>query len=142
MTAPIDILLARLDDPRPTGPDRWRCACPAHGGANPSTLSIGVGANGAVLLRCWNGCALEAITTALGMDVLDLFPPRDSSAGPMRRRRMLTARQALDLLLAETLVVFIVASDVHAQREISAADWGRLSDAVTRIQALGLKAYA
>ena len=142
--SPVDLVLDRLAEYRlrPNGADRWRACCPAHGGSNTSALSVGVGASGAVLLRCWSGCALEAITAALGLDVLDLFPPRDSSAGPMRRRRMLTARQALDLLLAETLVVFVIASDMRAKREVSATDWDRLGVAVARIQGLGLETYA
>lgn len=141
--SPIDIVLNRLPDgARPYGRDRWRCACPAHGGTNRSTLSIGVADNGAVLLRCWQGCSIEQIVGALGLDVGDLFPPKDTHAQPLKRRSMLTARQALDLLQAESLVVFVVASDVHRERQVSDANWLRLRDAAARIQALGQEVYA
>jgi len=52
MTRPIDLVLSRLGgfEPRENGRDRWRACCPAHRGANPSALSIGVGDKGAVLL--------------------------------------------------------------------------------------------
>jgi hypothetical protein len=140
--SPVERVLERLNNPRPMGADRWRCACPAHGGSNTSTLSVGVGENGAVLLRCWSGCALEDITAALGMDVLDLFPPRDASAPPLKRRRLISAVQALDLLITETLIVFVVGSDLHAKRDISDADWLRLSTAVARIQVIGAEAHS
>lgn len=136
MSAPIDMVLSRVDA-KPTGTDRWRCACPAHGGTNKSTLSIGVADNGAVLLRCWHGCSIEQIVGALGIEVHDLFPPKDSHARPLKRRSMLTARQALDLLVSESLVVFVVANDVHRDRQVSDADWLRLRDAAARIQTIG-----
>ncbi len=142
MSAPIETLLSRVDA-KPTGTDRWRAACPVCGGRNQSTMSIGVGDNGAALLRCFKSeCAVDQIAGALGLELSDLFPPKDSHARPLERRRMLTARQALDLLVAESLVVFVVASDVHRARQVSDADWLRLSDACARIQALGQEVLA
>jgi hypothetical protein len=142
MTAPIDAVLARLDGYklRENGRDRWRACCPAHGGSNPSALSVGIADNGSVLLRCWQGCSIEQIVGALGLDVVDLFPPRQQAGdggGALQRRRMLTARQALDLLVSESLVVYVIATDVHRQRTVSDADFDRLQVAAARIQALG-----
>lgn len=142
MSAPIDLVLTRLPDARPTGIERWRCACPAHGGTNKSTLSIGVGDNGAVLLRCWSGCSIEQITSALGLAVEDLFPPKEVHAGPLKRRRMLTAQQALDLLESEALIVYVVATDVRRRRSVSEADFERLQVAAARIQKLGREVMA
>ncbi len=62
-----DAVLARLDSPRPTGRDRWRAACPVCGERNRSTLSIGIGDSGAVLLKCFkSGCGPDEIAAALG----------------------------------------------------------------------------
>lgn len=101
--APIDVVLARLADCRlsETGRDRWRACCPAHGGRNRSALSIGVGAEGQVLLKCWHGCEVEQVAHALGLELEDLFPPRESSAGRPARRRLISAGQALELLDSE-----------------------------------------
>ena len=46
MTRPIDTVLDRLAQYklRTNGRDRWRACCPAHGGKNPSALSVGIGA--------------------------------------------------------------------------------------------------
>ncbi len=68
--------------------DRGRAACPVCGGRNKSTLSLGTTADGAVLVTCFkSGCSIESITAALGVEVADLFPPREAS--PVKRRRML-----------------------------------------------------
>lgn len=149
MTAsPIDLVLSRLDSfkLRETGRDRWRACCPAHGGKNPSALSIGVGDSAAVVLRCWQGCTVNQVADALGLDITDLFLPRPQEPGggtsPMKRRRLLTATQALALLHAEALVLFVVGSDVRDGRPVSDADHDRLVDAVARVQAMAEEVYA
>ena len=53
----------------------FRARCPAHDGDNPTSLSVGVGADGRALLNCFaHGCGVETITAALGLGVADLFP--------------------------------------------------------------------
>ena len=101
--SPVDLLLSRLDSPRPNGRDRWRAACPCCGERNRSTLSVGVGDSGCVLVKCFkNGCGPDEIARAVGLDLEDFFfPPRDSSGRAAAPRRMLTAAQALELLGAE-----------------------------------------
>ncbi len=51
----------------------WRACCPAHADRRPS-LSIGVGEQGQVLLKCFAGCSLERIVEAMGFTMVDLFP--------------------------------------------------------------------
>jgi hypothetical protein len=128
----LDAILSRLDSPKPTNTGRWRAACPVCGGKNRSTLSVGVGDTGAVLLRCWkSGCDPEQIAHAVGLDLADLFPPRDSpSSPPLKRRRLVSAAQALDLIHGEAMLVMMCASDMghgetldedHRQRLLKAA---------------------
>lgn len=134
MTRPIDELLARLDGPRPTGRDRWRCACPVCGGRNRSTLSVGVGDADAVLLKCWKeGCGPEQIARAIGLEFEDLFPPRDSHAAPEKRRRMLSDRQALELLERESLLAWTAAQNLAAGHTLTPGDLERLSLTAKRI---------
>lgn len=138
MSAPFDLVCARLE---PFGlrlfGDRGRASCPVCGGKNKSTLSIGVTHEGAVLLKCWKTeCAIEAIAAALNLQVGDLFPPKESSAPPLKRRRMLTAQQALDLLDAEAGIVAVVASDIGQGRAISDTDRQRVLKAAARITLL------
>jgi hypothetical protein len=51
----------------------WKACCPAHADRKPS-LSIGLGEQGQVLLKCFAGCALERIVEAMGLTITDLFP--------------------------------------------------------------------
>src|SRR2546430_6741151 len=69
----------------------WVACCPAHADRHPS-LSIGVGEQGQVLLKCFASCPLERIVEAMGLTVEDLFPDAsrqacgDQTAPPMTRR--------------------------------------------------------
>lgn len=141
MTEPVDLVLSRLEPYRlrANGRDRWRACCPAHGGSNPSTLSIGVGADGAVLLRCWCGCDVEQVTGALGLELSDLFPPKPANghrAGPIKRRRLITAGQALELLEAEMTLAIVCASDVARGEQLSEETRERLLLGAARVAML------
>jgi hypothetical protein len=140
MSAPIDLVLARLEGYklRANGGHRWRSCCPAHGGSNPSALSIGEGEGGAVLLRCWQGCDVEQIAHALGLDLADLFPPRPEghTSGRPARRRMLTAGQALDLLDSESILVMVCASDMARGLTLDDKTRERLCWSAARISVL------
>jgi hypothetical protein len=138
MSAPIDTVLSRLEGHklREDGRDRWRACGVCHGGSNPSALSIGLSENGAVLLRCWSGCSIEAICAGLGIGVGDLFPPKrgpGEGIGPAKRRRMLTAGQALALLHNEAMVIWVIACDMRAGKTIGEDDHERLTVAAARI---------
>jgi hypothetical protein len=140
--SPIDLVLARLDNPRPTGPDRWRCACPAHGGTNTSTLSIGVADNGAVLVKCWHGCDIDEIVRALGLELSDLFPPTPANghgAPPLARRRLITPRQALEVLRFEAQLVWTAGHNLAAGHALTPDDLVRLDTAARRIHAVAIE---
>jgi hypothetical protein len=111
---PIDLVLSRAEAHRlrPTGPNRWRMAGICHDGKNPSSVSIGIGNNGAVLLRCWAGCSVDQTAHALGLDLADLFPPHKSQARPLQKRRLISAGQALDLLHDEAQLVALCAANI------------------------------
>jgi len=77
-------VLAALKGVRRTG-DGWSALCPAHEDRNAS-LSVGVGNDGRALLRCHRGCTLEAICSAIGLRVPDLFP-QDGHRAPGTSRK-------------------------------------------------------
>ena len=64
-------LLPSLDAVRGRGPGRWSARCPAHSDKSPS-LTLREGDRG-LLVKCWAGCTLDAITAKLGIRVMDLF---------------------------------------------------------------------
>jgi hypothetical protein len=136
---PIDQVLQRLDSPRPTGRDRWRVACPVCGGGNRSTLSVGVGDGGAVLLKCFkSGCGPDEIVGALGLELADLFPRQDgpgAGGASLRRRAMLSPRQAINLIEFECLLVWTAAFNLAHGYALTPDDLQRLHLAGQRIQA-------
>ena len=119
---------------RKAGTDRYRAICPVCGERNANTLSVGLTAEGAVLLRCFKSeCDVERIVGALGLDLADLFPPRESHGAPPRRRRLLTAGQALDLLNDEALLVAVAAANLGNSIELTDDDRARVLQAAGRI---------
>jgi putative DNA primase/helicase len=78
---PIERVLALLDGVRETS-NGWIALCPAHDD-NRSSLSIGEGDNGRVLLKCFAGCEVGEIVSALDLEMRDLFPR--ASADEKRR---------------------------------------------------------
>jgi len=136
--SPIDIVLDRLAGyrVRPNGNDRWRACCPAHRGSNPSALSVGIGREGQVLLRCWSGCEVDAVVGALGLALEDLFPPRESSAGKPPRRRLISASQALELLEGEMLLAIVCSGDLADGKPLDRLARARLMQGAARVALL------
>ena len=64
-------VLSRLQGVKGGG-GQWSARCPAHDDKRQS-LSISQGKDGQVLLKCHTGCTVESITSALGIEVKDLF---------------------------------------------------------------------
>jgi hypothetical protein len=79
---PIDKVLERSANARKAG-DGWLVSCPlsghgrGRGDKNPS-VSVTEGDDGRALVRCKAGCETEAIVSAWGLTMADLFEPTDS----------------------------------------------------------------
>lgn len=141
-TLPIEVVLSRLENQglRVNGRDRWRACCPAHNGSNPSALSIGVGNDDRVLLRCWQGCTVDQIAVALGLELSDLFPPRSAGAGdghaPLKRRRLIAPSQALEILDNEMTLAVVCASDMAQGKGLDEKTRQRLMQGAARVSLL------
>jgi hypothetical protein len=83
----ITDLLSRLDGVKARG-GGWVALCPGHRDRDPS-LSIRDGDRG-VLLHCWAGCDLSAITDNLGISISALF--HDTFPDPRQRREAMQRR--------------------------------------------------
>jgi hypothetical protein len=84
----VDVILQRLEKVRKRG-ENWSARCPAHADRQPS-LSVGVGTDGRVLLKCHAGCTVQDIVSALGLRITDLHPdartdPPATRATPQHR---------------------------------------------------------
>jgi hypothetical protein len=93
MMAPLDMVLGRLEGVRPSG-NGWKAHCPipTHGqcrGDLDQSLSVRLGEDGRVLIKCFAGCSLEDILGAIGLDKRDLFEHNGSweggSSAPLER---------------------------------------------------------
>jgi RecA-family ATPase len=75
MKLPIDLVIDALTDngcePKKYG-DGYKSLCPAHDDHKPS-LSISVGKDNQVLMKCFSGCTCKQICTALNLRESDLF---------------------------------------------------------------------
>jgi hypothetical protein len=133
--APIDNVLARLSKVRQRQPGQWSACCPAHADRGPS-LSVRETPEGAVLLHCFAGCSAPAVAAELGLDIADLFPPRDKPTGnePKRIPRLLTAGQALELLDREANLLAVAAANVLHGVALNQNDVVRVIQAAGRIR--------
>ena len=79
----VDRFLGQVGGVRRSG-DGYAARCPAHDDRNAS-LSVGVGDDGRVLVKCHAGCTAEEITAAVGLTIADLFErpsgERESGSG-------------------------------------------------------------
>jgi len=80
-------LLSRLDGVRETTPNQWVAQCAAHEDRSPS-LSIRE-IDEKVLIHCHAGCSVHEVLDSVGLELSDLYPPRDPqthSGKPVPRR--------------------------------------------------------
>ncbi len=137
---PLENTLSRLDKPRQRQPGQWSACCtgPNHkrGDKSPS-LSIRETPEGSVLLHCFAGCQVAEIVASLGLELSDLFPPRDKPTGtPKKIANILTAGQALELLHTEATLTAIALTNFFKGTAVTASDMARLRQAAGRIALL------
>jgi hypothetical protein len=131
---------ANLLDARRSG-EGWMAKCPAHEDRTAS-LSVGEGRDGRVLLSCFAGCSVYAITSAVGIELTDLFPPRiDTYAAPGRPPRHAPA-DLLRVLELEARIVRVAATTLANGGGLSREDYTRLEQAETRIAEVARRAFA
>ncbi|MFM2345884.1 MAG: hypothetical protein RL654_637 [Pseudomonadota bacterium] len=144
MTAPFHTVASALEQRgrvRFFGSNQLRAACPVCGGRNTNTFSAKAGETGAVLVKCWKSdCTPEQVARALGLEIADLFPPREREPGKPasapRRVGMLPPMQALELIAAETFLVLVAAENLANGFTLTDTDRERLRAAAARIQYL------
>lgn len=133
MTAPISLVLERLEKVKQRQANQWSAKCPAHSDKGPS-LSIRETPEGAVLLHCFAGCSAQSIVETIGLSMASLFPPRERPTGaPSKTPKLLTPSQALELLEAEVHVIGLAAHTLANGQTLSPADLDRLRKASGRI---------
>jgi hypothetical protein len=130
----IDTVLGRVDRVRQVKPNQWMAACPCCQSRKGRPLSITEGSEGRALMHAFCGCQTDAVLSALGLTVNDLFDrPLAHHASPQRPN--VSARDVLAGLTEEVTFVALIATDVLERRTISDEDWQRLAAAASRLGA-------
>jgi hypothetical protein len=131
----LDTLLSRLTKVKGRN-GSWTACCPAHEDKSPS-LGIRQAEDGRILLHCFAGCSVQAITGAVGMDVGDLFPPdekRINYADPTKPLKpAFYATDLMRIIHFESTIVQIVAFDISEGKKVSETDRQRVRLAYERI---------
>lgn len=133
----IDELLTRFDKIKKSGPNKWVARCPAHEDRSPS-LAIKEGDDGVVLLHCFAGCSVDEVCGAIGIELMDLFPPTDkrewSGDRPIKFGTVkFSAIDALRCLSSEGSLLAVVAADMAEGRVLGPDITARLIVACDRI---------
>ena len=130
-----DLLLARLDHVRQTGPGRWIARCPAHEDRGPS-LSIRELPDGTVLVHDFAGCEPQAVLDTVGLAFSDLYPRHSSHQdhGRKAERRPFPAEDVLRAVAHEAIIVTLAASDLAQGKPMNSEDRKRVSIAAGRLQ--------
>ena len=130
-----ETLLARLDGVQGRGP-RWRAICPAHESKHKTrSLAIFEAEDGRVLVRCFAGCGFEQIVAAAGVEISDMFQPAPiGNAPPVRKPWSL--RDVARALEAESMIAWVVLSDMAAGKPITKTDRARAGVAADRCATL------
>jgi len=137
-TKPINLVLDRLDNVRPTG-EGYRADCP-NGHRSRGNLSIKQTDDGTVLLHCFSGCSALEVVHGLGLELKDLFekPVTDYTKPEeiKRCRRMVKEgqwRAALEFLPLEIHIIQIAAVQIGRGESLSVEDHLRLELAGKRL---------
>ena len=135
-TAEAELVLSKLDGVRADAKG-WSARCPCRDGdVNPS-LHVGVGNNGAVMLRCHRGasaCSTDQICDAMGLKMSDLFPPNEDFRN--EKRELVGTYRYFDQngeMLFEKLKYMQGGKKQFTQRRREGDDWVYNLDGVPKI---------
>jgi hypothetical protein len=140
MSTPFELIQSRLHKFRLRQPGQASACCPAHDDRGPS-LSVRETPEGAVLLHCFGGCSVSEVVSALGLELADLFPPRERPRNaPRKIAKTLTPGQALELLENEANLIAIAGGIVAEGRALSESDRERVMLAAGRVLTIAREA--
>jgi len=119
-----------------TGRGRWKARCPAHVDRSPS-LSIAEGEDGRTLIRCFAGCTVDSILSALQLQRKDLFagpPPTPGQVAALRAEQDRQDRAAQErrhqrlaaITQAERLESLVNSIGAKLARNPESSEWKRL----------------
>lgn len=130
-----DTLIAALDGVRAskTKARCWNAKCPAHADKSPSLL-ITEKDDGGVLVHCFAGCSAFEIVSAVGLDIAELFPPKDPQyPGRKPIKRAFNAHDVLIAVASEATIACIIINELINGKGITPAAKDRLTTCAARL---------
>lgn len=121
-----DDFIARLDKHRKAGERSWSARCPAHADKGPSLKVTDV--DGKLLIKCFAGCTAAEVVAAMGLNLSDLFPPRDEREAAVYRRERFYKGTLKDMQ-QEVMVSMLILGEVADGRPLKPADIERAARA-------------
>lgn len=85
----VEEFLTRLERVKPHG-SYHMARCPGHED-NRESLSVSLGNNGGIVLKCHAGCGVRDIVQKLGLTLSDLFPPKEKPEPTPTQKKTLLA---------------------------------------------------
>jgi hypothetical protein len=111
----VEDFLSRLEGVKKAKERSWNARCPAHKDRSPSLRVTDT--DGVILIHCFAGCSPGDIASAAGVNLSDLFPPRNEHERLAYRRERLT-RAMLAELRRELQVALIILGDVENRQQL------------------------
>lgn len=114
----------------------WVACCPAHDDSNPS-LSLCLLPDDRILIKCWAGCDVSSIVTALGFDLSDLFPEpiAERQYQHFRSLERLSLKKPDDKIEHEKRILEIAKSDRANGKKLNPEELIRERQAYDRVKA-------
>jgi hypothetical protein len=139
MTSPIENLLSRVDSSKKGNKaGQYSAFCTHQVNRKERKLSITERTDGSLLLKCWGGCDFYEILKNLGLEVHELYPPRNlSGREPKRNPPLVSTTQCLELLHELVNCMVITVLNFYNGVELTPNDREQLlSNAIRTIQIL------
>jgi hypothetical protein len=107
--------------------------CPSHDDKKGRSLAISLGRENQVIMKCFAGCSVHEITSTLGLNLSDLFPPTDNLRYEKKKRSGFSAWQLLNVLRTDLIRLLIIANDLKKINALSNDDRQFVSEVVLRL---------
>jgi hypothetical protein len=128
----ITQVLDRLQRVKQVRPSQWKAACPICKSKEGRPVYIKEADGGRVLLHGFCGHTTGELVEALGLSIGDLFErPIEHRRGP--ERHQIPARDLLDMIDREALVIATLALELKAEGDLWDEQWERIATAAARI---------
>jgi hypothetical protein len=127
----LDNLILLLNKVKKTGASSYIACCPAHNDKSPS-LTLKETSDGRILIHCFAGCSIGDITSALNIEISDLYS--DKTSFSPYQKQVWNAQEVLHAISHELSVVGVVCSDIKKGKVPSDDDYARFLMAINRIQ--------